>query len=84
MDWLSLIFLCEDSQPDTNIYGPSPKYNNNSINQVNPINAYVPPQGNVIVPPQVNVVYPNQGNVVYLPQGNNIVYNTQGNVVYPN
>ena len=69
-DLIFLIFCVEDSQPFTNIYGPSPKYINQNNN---PINGYIPPQGNVVLVPS-NFVVPNQGNMVY---------NTQGNVILP-
>ncbi len=85
------IFYCEDSKPESNIYGPSNKYiisnlvpledKINLVTQGNDVYTQgnvIYPQGNVIYP-QGNVIYP-QGNVVY-PQGN-VIY-PQGNVVYP-
>ena len=79
-----LIFFCQDSNPESNIYGPSPKYISTNLSPIIPMveqrNIII--QGNVY--PQENIVYPQgnvvtQGNVVY-PQGNVV---TQGNVVYP-
>ena len=67
-----IIFLVDDSQPFPNIYGPSPKYDNNE-NPILPQGNYLPPQGNIVV--QGNVVYPQnnispgQGNIV-IPPGN--------------
>ena len=85
------IFYCEDSKPESNIYGPSNKYIISNLapledqinlvtqgNDVNPQGNIVYPQGNV-VNPQTKVIFV-QGNVAY-PQGN-VVY-PQGNVVYP-
>ena len=85
------VFLCEDSSPYSNIYGPSNKYIISNLvpledqinlvtqgNDVNPQGNIVYPQGNV-VNPQTKVIFV-QGNVAY-PQGN-VVY-PQGNVVYP-
>ena len=84
------IFLCEDSSPYSNIYGPSNKYIISNLapledqinlvtqgNDVNPQGNIVYPQGNVVYT-QGNVAYP-QGKVVY-PQGNIVI--PQGNVVY--
>ena len=65
-DLILIYFLAQDSEPKTNIYGPSPKYGNDdncseigltkSINISNKSN-YVPPsqnnfviQGNVVIP----------------------------------
>ena len=74
---LILIYLLtQDSEPKTNIYGPSPKYGNDdncseigltkSVNTSNKSN-YVPPsQNNIVI--QGNVVTPqsyNQGNTNY-------------------
>ena len=92
-----LMFFCQDSNPESNIYGPSPKYISTNLSPIIPMveqrNIII--QGNIY--PQENVVYPQgnvvtQGNVVY-PQGNvvpqgNIAYpqgnvDTQGNIVYP-
>ena len=79
-----LMFFCQDSNPESNIYGPSPKYISTNLSPIIPMveqrNIII--QGNIY--PQENVVYPQgnvvtQGNVVY-PQGNVV---TQGNVVYP-
>ena len=79
-----LMFFCQDSNPGSNIYGPSPKYISTNLSPIIPMveqrNIII--QGNIY--PQENVVYPQgnvvtQGNVVY-PQGNVV---TQGNVVYP-
>ncbi len=79
---LLLIFLLEDSQPNTNMYGPSNKYVSNNINPILAQGNYIPPQGNIVV--QGNVVYPQnyvQGNVV--PGQGNIVVPGQGNIVVP-
>ena len=79
---LLLIFLLEDSQPNTNMYGPSNKYVSNNINPILAQGNYLPPQGNIVV--QGNVVYPQnytQGNVV--PGQGNIVVPGQGNIVVP-
>ena len=79
---LLLIFLLEDSQPNTNMYGPSNKFGNNNINPILAQGNYLPPQGNIVV--QGNVVYPQnytQGNVV--PGQGNIVVPGQGNIVVP-
>ena len=53
---LLLIFLLEDSQPNTNMYGPSSKFGNNNTNPILAQGNYLPPQGNIVV--QGNVVYP--------------------------
>ena len=77
-----IIFLLEDSQPNTNMYGPSNKYVNNTTNPILAQGNYVPPQGNIVV--QGNIVYPQnyvQGNVV--PGQGNIVVPGQGNIVVP-
>ena len=77
---LLLIFLLEDSQPNTNMYGPSNKYVNNTTNPILAQGNYVPPQGNIVV--QGNIVYPQnyvQGNVV--PGQGNIVV-PPGNIDY--
>ena len=77
---LLLIFLLEDSQPNTNMYGPSNKYVSNNINPILAQGNYLPPQGNIVV--QGNVVYPQnyaQGNVV--PGQGNIVV-PPGNIDY--
>ena len=81
-----IYFLCEDSHPSLNIYGNSPKYNHELMNQViqSPIivdnrKVTTPPQTNLVSPPQinivsnVNVVIPSQVNVVAPPQQNVIV-----------
>ena len=80
LNFLSLLILIylltQDSEPKTNIYGPSPKYGNDdncseigltkSVNTSNKSN-YVPPsQNNIVI--QGNVVTPqsyNQGNTNY-------------------
>ena len=62
-----LVALLEDSKND-NIYGPSPKYNNDIV--ANQGNNYIPPQ-NI---PQNNLPY-NQGNIIYNPNSN---YNNDG------
>ena len=77
---LLLIFLLEDSQPNTNMYGPSSKFGNNNTNPILAQGNYLPPQGNIVV--QGNVVYPQnyaQGNVV--PGQGNIVV-PPGNIDY--
>ena len=77
---LLLIFLLEDSQPNTNMYGPSNKYVSNNINPILAQGNYLLPQGNIVV--QGNVVYPQnyvQGNVV--PGQGNIVV-PPGNIDY--
>jgi uncharacterized membrane protein YhaH (DUF805 family) len=77
---LLLIFLLEDSQPNTNMYGPSNKYVSDNINPILAQGNYLPPQGNIVV--QGNVVYPQnyaQGNVV--PGQGNIVV-PPGNIDY--
>ncbi len=77
-----IIILLEDSQPNTNMYGPSNKYVSNNINPILAQGNYIPPQGNIVV--QGNVVYPQnyvQGNVV--PGQGNIVVPGQGNIVVP-
>ena len=72
-----LVALLEDSKND-NIYGPSPKYNNNIV--ANQGNNYIPPQNNMIIQgnnvniPQNNLPY-NQGNIIYNPNSN---YNNDG------
>jgi uncharacterized membrane protein YhaH (DUF805 family) len=77
---LLLIFLLEDSQPNTNMYGPSSKFGNNNTNPILAQGNYLLPQGNIVV--QGNVVYPQnyaQGNVV--PGQGNIVV-PPGNIDY--
>jgi uncharacterized membrane protein YhaH (DUF805 family) len=77
---LLLIFLLEDSQPNTNMYGPSSKFGNKNTNPILAQGNYLPPQGNIVV--QGNVVYPQnyaQGNVV--PGQGNIVV-PPGNIDY--
>ncbi len=61
-----IIFLLEDSQPNTNMYGPSNKIDNDNINPILTQGNYLPPQGNIVV--QGNVV-PGQGNIL-VPPGN--------------
>ena len=46
---LLLIFLLEDSQPNTNMYGPSSKFGNNNTNPILAQGNYLPPQGNIVV-----------------------------------
>ena len=75
-----LIILLEDSQPNTNMYGPSNKYVSDNINPILAQGNYLLPQGNIVV--QGNVVYPQnytQGNVV--PGQGNIVV-PPGNIDY--
>ena len=86
-----IIFLLEDSQPNTNMYGPSNKYVSDNINPivvqgniVYPQNYVqgnvVPGQGNIVVPGQGDIVVPGQGNII-VPPGN-IDYTPQINNAY--
>ena len=44
-----IIFLSEDSQKETNLYGPSSKYLNLNEDILSGQGNYIPPQGNIIV-----------------------------------
>ena len=43
-----IIFLLEDSQPNTNMYGPSNKYVSNNINPILAQGNYIPPQLSIL------------------------------------
>ena len=89
VNYILLIFYCEDSTPYSNIYGPSTKYMiTNLIPLEDQINIIT--QGNVaynqrnVVSNQGNVVS-TQGNVVSIIQPtNNFIQNPQNNIVYYN
>ena len=68
-----LVFLLTDSQPEENIYGPCPKYENQNYNDFNQGYNNIDNQVNVS-PPLINYNIPNQENIIH----------SQGIFVYQN
>ena len=78
-----LVLLCRDSQPETNKFGPSPKYNQAQI-QTQPQGLGAPLlQSNIVYQPNNNIIAPNNNIIVptnnVMAPTNNII--TQNNNV---
>lgn len=68
-----LVFLLTDSQPEENIYGPCPKYENQNNNDFPQVNNNIDNQV-YVSPPLINYSNPNQENIIH----------SQGIFVYQN
>ena len=72
-----LVLLCRDSQPETNKFGPSPKYNQAQM-QTQPQGIGAPLlQSNIVYQPNNNIIAPN--NNIIAPT-NNIIAPTNNNI----
>ena len=73
-----LVLLCRDSQPETNKFGPSPKYNQAQLQtQPQGMGAHLL-QSNIVYQPNNNIIAPN--NNIIAPTNNIIAPTTNNNI----